>query len=75
MTDHTTIRLVVIFHGLVALAGVGMVGLLAYQAKPVPDALTNRSFEWRPVGCGSPSGPHTQRATGPTARQRRKQGL
>jgi hypothetical protein len=39
VTDRTTIRLVVIFLGLVALAGVGLVGVLAYQEKSVPDAL------------------------------------
>lgn len=39
MTDRLTIRLVVSFLGVVSLVGLGLVGLLAYQTKAIPDAL------------------------------------
>ncbi len=39
MTDRQTVRLVVVVLGVVTLAGVGMIGLLAYQSKAIPDAL------------------------------------
>lgn len=39
MTDRLTIRMVVAFLGVVSLVGLGLVGLLAYQTKAIPDAL------------------------------------
>lgn len=38
-TDRGTVRLVVLVLGLVAVAGIVLIGVLAYQAKAVPDAL------------------------------------
>ncbi len=42
-TDRSTVQLVVIVLGLVAIAGISLVGVLAYQAKAIPDALIGLS--------------------------------
>lgn len=39
MTDRLTVRLVVVVLGLVALAGLVLVGVLAYQDKEIPGEL------------------------------------
>lgn len=39
MTDKRTIQLVVIVLGMVTLAGIFLAGVLAYQSKPIPDAV------------------------------------
>lgn len=39
VTDKRTVQLVVLVLGLIAVAGMALIGVLAYQAKTVPDAL------------------------------------